>query len=47
MPRILIENILSLLYDQLKQIFDDLYWARILGRDNLGSSTVDETAAIL
>ena len=47
MPRILIENILSLLYDQLKQIFDDLYWSRILVRDNLGSSTVDETGAIL
>ena len=41
------ENILPLLSDQLRHIFGDLYWARILGRDKLGSSTVDKTAKIL
>ena len=42
-----IKNLISLLSDQMRQIFDDMYWARILGRDMLGSSTMDETAAIL
>ena len=41
------KKILYLLSDHLRQIFDDLYWARILGRDNLGSSIVDNTATIL
>ena len=41
------KTILSLLSDQLRHIFGDLYWARILGRDKLGSSTVDKTAKIL
>ena len=41
------ENIPSLLSDQLKHIFDDFYWARILGREKLDYSTVDKTAAIL
>ena len=42
-----IKNLISLLSDHMRQIFDDMYWARILGRDMLGSSTMDETAAIL
>ena len=41
------KNILYLLPDQLRHIFDDLYQARIIGRDKLGSSTVGETAEIL
>ena len=41
------KNILSLLSDQLMQNFDDLYWARILGREKFVSSTVDDTATIL
>ena len=41
------KNILSLSSDQLRHIFDDLYQAWILGREKLGSSTVDKTAAIL
>ena len=41
------KNILSLLSDQLRQIFDDFYRDRIMGRKKLGSSTVDENAAIL
>ena len=41
------KNILSLLSNQLRQIFYDLYRVCILGRDRLGSSTVDETTAIL
>ena len=42
-----IKNLISLLSDHMRQIFDDMYWAWILGRDMLGSSTMDETAAIL
>ena len=41
------KNILSLLSDHLRQSFDDLYRDRILGRDTLGSSTVDETPTIM
>ena len=40
-------NILYLLADQIRQIFDNLYWGCIIGRDKLGSSTVDKTAAII
>ena len=41
------KNILSLLSYQLRQIFDDLYWVRIMGRDKLGYSTVGEIDYIL
>ena len=41
------ENILSLLSNHMRHIFDDLYRDHILGRDKLGSSTVDKTSAIL
>ena len=41
------KQIRSLLSDQLRQIFDDLYRVRILGSNKLGSSTVDKTASIL
>ena len=40
------KKILSVLSDQLRQIFDNLYWSCILGRDKLGSSNVDKTAVI-
>ena len=30
------KNIISFLSDQLRQLFDDLYWAHILGRYKLG-----------
>ena len=39
--------IFSLLSDQLRHISDNLYQARIMGRDKLISSTVDETASIM
>ena len=41
------ENILPLLSDQLRHIFDDLYWGRIMGREKLGSSTVVETTTLM
>ena len=41
------KKILSLLSNQLRQIFDDLYWARIMVKDKLVSSTVDETSIII
>ena len=41
------KNILSLLSNHLRQIFDDLYRAQIMGRNKLGSSTVDKTTTIL
>ena len=41
------KNILSLLSDQLRYIFDNLYRDHIMGRDKLGSSTVDESATML
>ena len=41
------KQIRSLLSDQLRQIFDDLYRVRILGRNKLGSSTMDNTDSIL
>ena len=41
------KKILSLLSDQLRQMFDYLYWARIMGRDQFGSSTVEENATIM
>ena len=41
------ENILYILSDQLRQIFDDLYWDCILGKGKLVSSTVDDTAVIV
>ena len=41
------KNTLSLLSDQLRHIFDNLYWARIMGRYKFGSSTMDKTAIIL
>ena len=41
------KNILSLLSNQLRHIFDDLYRSRILGREKLGSSSVDEISTIL
>ena len=41
------KNILSLQYDHLRQIFDDLYQDRILGRENLGYSTMDKTTKIM
>ena len=41
------KNILSLLSNHIRQIFDDLYQARILGRDKLGSSTVDKTVTFI
>ena len=41
------KNILSILSDQTRQIFDDLYLVSIMGRDKLSSSTVDKTATIL
>ena len=40
-------NILSLLSNQMRHIFDDLYQARIMERDKLGSSNVYETAVVL
>ena len=45
--RVIRENIISLLSKQLRYIFDDLYWDRILGMDKLGSSTVDDTTGIM
>ena len=41
------KNILSLLSNQLRDIFDDLYWGLILGRGKMGYFNVDETAAML
>ena len=41
------KNILSLLSDQLRQIFDGLYWYCIMGREKLVSSTLDKTATIM
>ena len=41
------KNILSLLSDKLRQIFDDLCQARILGGGGLGSSTTYNTTSIL
>ena len=41
------KNILSVLSNHLRQVFDDLYWASIMGRENYVSSTVDEIPAIL
>ena len=41
------KNILSLLSYLLSQFFDNLYWDRILGRDNLVSYTVENNATIL
>ena len=38
--------ILSLLSDHLRHIFENLYRSHILGKNNLGSSTVYETSAI-
>ena len=47
MPRVFKENILSLLSEQLRHIFDDLYQACIIVRDKLVSSTVEKTSVIL
>ena len=47
MPRVLREKILSLLSDQLRQMFDNLYWARIIGRNKLVSSTVYKSYTIM
>ena len=41
------KNILSLLSDHLRNIFDDLYQASIMGRNELGSSTVEKTSVII
>ena len=41
------KNILSLLADQMRHMFYDLYQDRILGRNKLGSSTVENTAVIM
>ena len=41
------KQIFSLLSNQLRRVFDNLYRARILGRDKLGSSTMDSTATIM
>ena len=41
------KNNLSLLSNHLRQIFDDLYQARIMERDKLGSFNLDETAVVL
>ena len=41
------KNILSLLSDQLRHIFYDLYLAQILGQGRLDSSNLDETAAVV
>ena len=38
------KNIFSLLSDQTRHIYDNLYLAYIIGRYKLGSSTVDKTA---
>ena len=46
MPRVIREKILSLLSDHWRQIFDDLYRVRIMRRDKLGYSTVEETATM-
>ena len=41
------KNILSLLSDQLKHIFDDLYRDQMMMQYKLGFSTVDDTTEIL
>ena len=41
------KNILSLLSNQLREIFDDLYWGLILERGKMAYFNVDETAAML
>ena len=41
------KTILSLLSDQLRHIFDNLYQDSIMRRNKFGSSTVDETATIM
>ena len=40
-------NIISLLSDQLRHMFDDLYQAWIMEKENLGSSTVDDIIVIM
>ena len=45
--RVTEKNILSLFSNQLRHIFDDLYWAWIMWREKLGSSTVDKTTGIM
>ena len=47
MSSIIGEKILSILSKHMRHIFDDLYQAKVLRRDNLGSSTVDETTAMM
>ena len=41
------KNILSIQSDQMRQIFDDLYWSHIMGRDKMEYSIVYDTAAIM
>ena len=41
------ENILFFLSEYMRKIFYKLYCARVLGQENLGSSTVYETAILM
>ena len=41
------KNILYLLSKKLRQMFENLYCAYVLGRDKLGLSTVDKTDTML
>ena len=47
MPRVIREKILSILSNQMRQIFDDLCWAHIMGSEKLVYSTVENTATIM